>query len=236
MKNISSKIISMAVMLSLTLTGIFTASAVDQKQQVFDLSVESNREAVERVLTGIDDGEEIERAKLGITDDVNATISGEAWIKEKNTGKVIPVDVKVTTHDLGAVTRAENSPHIYVTTAVASDEKESIEWADDDVTGTSLFAKIVWMDNFGTNNQLLEVSGDYALDPNYTGRVSITDKHYSYSVDWGDIRSYEWNYSDSYVNNMRYQNIYGLYFDSFAGITINDYKELTCMVKTSIGD
>lgn len=154
---------------------------------VFAMTPDANHSLTEKeveLISSINILEEIQRAEAGITDVViSEKIKNEISAHTiKNDGVKENIEVKATIRNLGNVTKNGISGTMYTLTAVA----RGVEKTDSGSTtrrGTTAYASVTWIDNFGTKNELVRVSGGW--DP---GDNTLSDRNVNYGVTTGVIR------------------------------------------------
>lgn len=183
------------------------------------------------MLSSLNIEEEISRAQRGITDIAISEEIKEQIIAYTMNGKgdKEQAEIKATIRNLGSIIKNETTGTMYTLTVVAT----GVEKTDSDNTSkhnSRAYASVTWIDNLGTQNELVSVSGGWNLGPN-----TLTDRNVNYGVTSGSDNKRE--HRTPSKNSFSYQGTsdmvgFTLFVDTYA--YIKEYNEaLTLIVYSS---
>lgn len=175
------------------------------------------------MLSSIKIEEEIYRAQNGITDviiipeEIKEQMS--AYIINSN-GDKVEAEIKATIRKLGSITKDGKRGTMYTLTAVTTGKEKT---DSDKITkrGVTAYASLTWIDNFGSKNELVSVSGGWN-----TGSNSLRDREINYGVT-NDSNKQLTRYPSS--NSFTYKgtsNMVGLTLGINSFAVIEEYDEI----------
>lgn len=169
------KITAITLVLVCSITNYAMAANVEPKQILSE--EEQIMEEVSELTETIDYEAEFVRAEHGISDIpiTNEMLEGCTATKTGLNGEVEELDVSATIRELGSITSLGEEKKVYAMTAYA---EEKYEDGSDGFRNTRVYGTLVWLDNFGPNNELVSVSGSWVVGAGDT----ISDRSVSYGI------------------------------------------------------